>query len=519
MYKYFPENPQQILSILLLSITAVLLPFLWQGHAGFNLADEGFLWYGAQRVVAGEVPIRDFMAYDIGRYYWSAAFMNLIGDNGIVALRVATAVFQAIALFIGLALLARHTKKQSYTFCFLAAITLVAWGYPQYKLFDTSLPILLIGVLAFLIEQPSSRRYFFSGLLVGFVAVFGRNHGIYGVAGSLSIVIYLSVKREGGPSLISAFVSWVSGVVIGYLPVLVFLVIVPDFALAFWESILFLFEIKATNIPLPVPWPWLAPFGHVPIFNVIREVLKGIFFIALVVFGVLGIIWVIRKRTLNEAVSPALIASAFLALPYAHYAYSRAEINHLALGVPPFLMGILALLANQPAKIKWSFAMLLCGASLWVMVPIHPGWYCYSSQQCVETNIAGDNLKVDQMTSSVLWRLNFLAEKFAPGSRTFISAPFWPGAYAALKRKSPMWENYALVSRSVAFQQVEIERIKNANPGFAVIFDFALDGREDLRFRNTHPMIDQYIRNNFESLTGPNASSGIQIYRSNQAGQ
>lgn len=519
MYKYFPDNRRQIIAILLLAVAGSLALFFWQGHQGFSLWDEGFLWYGAQRVMVGEVPMRDFMAYDIGRYYWSAAFMSLVGDNGIVALRAASTIFQAIALCIGLAVLARSSAKQSRLFWLLAAITLVAWMAPQYRLFDTSLPIILVGALSFLVEQPSRRRYFLAGLIVGLAAVFGRNHGMYGVAGSLGVMIYLTARRESGPGLIAAFAAWASGVVAGYLPVLVFLAVVPGFALAFWESIRLLFEINATNLPLPVPWPWLVPFGQMSSVEILRGVTQGIFFIAIVVFGLLGIVWAIRQKLQNKPVSPTLIASIFLALPYAHYAYSRADLAHLAPGIPPFLIGIFALLASQPAKIKWPFAALLCGASLLVMLPTHPWWYCYSTQQCVDIKVAGDKLKVDRETAGNLAELNKLAERFAPGDRTFIAAPFWPGAYAALGRKSPMWEIYVLFPRSVAFQQAEIERIKAANPGFVVIDDFPLDGREDMRFRNTHPIVDQYIRDNFEPLNGYSRNPAFQVYRSKQAGQ
>ncbi len=134
--------------------------FLWQGHKGFGLWDEGYLWYGAQRVMLGEVPIRDFMSYDPGRYYWSAALMSLWNDNGIMALRSAVAIFQAIGLFAGLLLIARSSKNQSFVYLLLSALTLAVWMFPRHKLFDISLSILLIGVMVFLIQKPTGRRYF-----------------------------------------------------------------------------------------------------------------------------------------------------------------------------------------------------------------------------------------------------------------------------------------------------------------------------------------------------------------------
>ena len=489
--------------------------FYWQGRYGLSLFDEGFLWYGAQRVMVGEVPIRDFMAYDIGRYYWSAAFMNLWGDNGIVGLRLASTIFQIIALYIGIKALVRSTETQSRIFWLLAVVTLVAWMAPQFRLFDASLPILLVGALSFLIERPSQRRYFLAGLVVGLAAVFGRNHGIYGVIGSLCVMAYLFSIRVSGSNRISSFSFWSLGVVVGYLPVLVFIVAVPGFALAFWESLRLWFEIKATNLPLPVPWPWLVPFGKLSTDEMLRSVAKGIFFIVIPVFGVLGIVWVIRKRLQSKPASPALIAAVFLTLPYAHYAYSRADLAHLGPGIPPFLMGILALLANQPAKIKWPFAALLCGASLLVMLPTHAWWQCHhSAQPCVDVTVVRDTLNIDVGTATSLASLNKLVAQYAPGDRTFIATPFWPGAYAALDRKAPMWEIYVLFPRSAAFQQDEIKRIKAANPGFIVIDDFPLDGREDLRFRNSHPILDQYFRDNFVPLQDDARNQAIQIYKS-----
>lgn len=490
------------LQMLAMAAVVVFTQFMWQGNKGFSLWDEGFLWYGVQRVMLGEVPIRDFMAYDPGRYYWSAALMSAWGDSGIMSLRVAVAIFQMIGLFVGLLLIARSEKKQHFLYLLLTAMTLAAWMHPRHKLFDISLSILLIGALTFLIQNPTSRRYFFVGMCIGLVAIFGRNHGMYGIAGSIGVMLWLNIKRTEvqGPGLAKGFVLWVAGIAFGFAPLVLMVLLIPGFAVAFWESIRFLFEVKATNLPLPVPWPWLVDLSAESLGGAIRGVLVGLFFIATITFGVLTIIWITLQRIHSKHVSPALVAASFLVLPYAHFAYSRADVGHLAQGIFPLLVGCLVLLSTQEPKIKWPLALMLCTASLWVSLELQPGWQCHNNQQCVNVEISGNNLLVDPGTANDVGLLRKLADQYAPKGQSFIATPFWPGAFALLERKSPMWELYALFPRSQAFEQAEIERIKTAKPGFAFVLDLPLDGRDELRYRYTHPLIHQYILNNFEQL-------------------
>jgi len=489
-----------VLQSLAVSGLVVWLAFAWQGNVGISLWDEGFLWYGTQRVLLDEVPILDFMAYDPGRYYWSATFIEIFGDNGIMSVRSAAAVFQALGLFTGLLLLATSEKRErpSLIFSVLSAAVLVMWMFPRHKLFDISVSIFLIVALANLVKEPSARRYFALGGCVGLAAVFGRNHGLYGVIASLATITWLWVKDQADlGSCVKKILSWGSGVVIGYLPVIVMILLIPGFGESFLEGVRFQLERDSTNLPLPVPWPWTVDLSSID-GDAIHSLLIGIFFLGVLLFPAFSISWVVWRTLKNRPAPSTLVASAFLSLPYAHYAFSRADVGHLALGIFPFLIGSLTMLASVAPKIRWPISVALCCSSFWVMHVFHPGWHCLSKDKCIDVVIAGETLRVRHSPAAEVSLLRELDNRFAPSGESFIAAPFWPGAYALLERKSPMWAVYALWPRDAAFQKREIDRIKASQPAFALIFDIPLDGRDELRFANTHPIIYQYIVDNFD---------------------
>lgn len=491
---------------LIFAIAAVVVAmlFAWEGNKGLNLWDEGYLWYGAQRVLQGEVPIRDFMSYDPGRYYWSAAVMWLLGDDGIMNLRVAGAIFQMAGLFVGLLLIAREHRNNTL-FLLLSAGTLALWMMPLHKEFDITASIFLVGMLSYLLQNPVRSRYFLTGVVVGLVAVFGRNHGVYGVAGSLAAFAWLGVSRSDNTGLRQGMLAWAAGVAAGYLPVLLMIALVPGFGSAFWN---FLFERGISNIALPFPWPWRENSASLPTVQVIHNWLVALYFILLPAFGVLAIAWAARRRMQSLTVSPTLLAAAFMALPYAHRAFSRTDIFHLSQSIYPLLLGCLALLAVCRPRIKWTAGLALAVSSVLVMLFMHPGWKCYMGKQCVEEDIAGDRLEVHWSVARDIRLLRELAREYAPNDgQSFIATPYWPGAYAVLKRKSPMWTIYAPLPHGEDFQQLEINRIKASNPRFAIVLDMPLDGHDELRFSRTNPLIYRYITNNFELL--PQASGPV----------
>jgi hypothetical protein len=148
----------------------------------------------------------------------------------------------------------------------------------------------------------------------------------------------------------------------------------------------------------------------------------------------------------------------------------------------------------------------------------HPGWQCDTSGQCKAVEISGNQLMVLPEVESDVRLLRKLAEEYAPDGGSFVVTPFWPAAYPLLNAKSPMWEIYALFPRNEDFQQEEIQRIAAASPGFVLIYDLPLDGREELRFRNTHPLIYRYIIGHFDRV--PDSPNPVyQIYTGRMPGK
>jgi len=495
---------------MLLAAGAVLASFLWQGHMGISIADEGYLWYGAQRVLLGEVPLRDFISYDPGRYYWVAMIMTLLRNDGIIALRIANAIIQAMGLFLALVLLSRGSQKRSFFFLLTATITMIFWMFPWFKLFDISLTIALIGILTFLAERPTRKRYFLSGLGIGFIAALCRQQGTLGAVGGLGVMAYLAINRPEGPGFFRGLFIWLTGIVTGYAPAFLMFFLVPGYAVAFWNSMhVYLFEMNHRLAgSIPVPWPWLAPLGRASFGAVVRWILSGLFFMAPIIFGAVGMVWAVYQNLRKRAVSPLLVACAFLALPLVWYVFIAPDISRLGLGIFPFLIWGLSFLNNRQARAKWPLIGVLCGATILVMLPNHPGW---SRNRYVEVDLGGDRLKIYPETAKYFAMLNELVEDFAPNGRGFLVLPRLTTSYAVLRRKSPMLETYTFFPRSEASQLAEIERIKSADPGFAIIYD---ESGIWLPFRETHPLIYQYILDHFEPLTGYASSPKYQLYKS-----
>ena len=480
--------------VLLLAVVLAGGSFAVQGRQGINLADEGFLWYGAQQAARGKVPLRDFQSYDPGRYYWSAAAMRLFGE-GVVSLRFSETLFQILGLWVGL--LAASRVIQSWALLAAVGVMLTLWMFPSHKLFDISLLLCGIWIAVRLVEEPSPARIFTAGFFVGLCVFFGRNHVLYNFLAQACLLLFLHFKLHS-PLSISHLAMWVAGIIAGLVPTIAMFVGVSGFFASYIEVIQSNFR-HGTNLPLPVPWPWRVSLDSAADMT---QFLLGIFFIALPLGYLAGIILSLTMRSQTIKDHALLIACAYVGLFYLHHAFSRADVSHLAQVIQPFLLGAVALLGFLGARksYHWAVIAVLIAAALFTIGRSMPIYQRFTSSTPWVPYNAGGKIFVPASTNQLLTCLQkFAAENIAPREGVLI-APFTPMLYPILGHESPLRDLIYYFPATTQRQETMIHELAAKNVNWAIISDTPLDKREDLRFSATHKLVWQYLMENFEPV-------------------
>jgi hypothetical protein len=489
------------------------ISFVLDGARGFNPADEGFVWHAAWRTQHGDVPLLDFLSYDPGRHYWQAAWMWLLG-GGIFALRLGDTVFQAIGLACGLFSLTRLT--QNWLSLFVCGSLLMLGMTPSYKLFEPSLAMVMVLIGVRLIEQPDSGRYFQAGLLAGLAGFIGRNLGIYAVVafGIIMVTIRMRAQVQRRKDL----VAFCGGLLLGYSPALLMMLVIPGFAAALLDSMIRIIEVGAgNNLGLPVPWPWTVDFDRLNWFRSFSAMGRGITYVCIVLFLPAAAIFLWQRRKSMETRHALLASSWAVSLVFAHHAFGRAGPSHLAQSFHPFLIGILAigpvLTDSVQRRVYFSIAGALCGIAVVGVIVMRSFVSQWMSASNTWTTIQLGNYPVTmpvQKAKDVIAFERIYEQCIGAGNQFFV-APNWPAAYPILGAKSPTWDNYFMFRETDRRQTELIKQFKDADVRWVLLSDVALDNKEDRRFRNTYPLVYQWIEQNFDEVRTPVVPEGYKV--------
>lgn len=186
----------------LAATSAYLFPFTRLLH---RIGDEGTIVYGAQRVLEGAVPYRDFVeVMGPGSFYWLAVFFKIFGDTWQVSrLCLLITGVGASLLVYWIARQYLNRPRAFIAWSFLVILSIPLWPGCNHHLNSN---LFALSAVAAFIEWHKRRHIMWlaaAGLLAGITSCFIQQKGAYLI---LALGALLLLNRAK-PTLIAAFLA------------------------------------------------------------------------------------------------------------------------------------------------------------------------------------------------------------------------------------------------------------------------------------------------------------------------
>jgi hypothetical protein len=280
------------------------------------------------------------------------------------------------------------------------------------------------------------------------------------------------------------------GALTGYAPLLALHLFALGFTAAFIDSVKLIFEAGTTNFPLPFPSVFaIARIVENPLMGPTETALALLFLGVPLLWA--AVAWRLRYADFRAALPPQSLAAFLLSLPYAHYAYSRADAPHVAISILPILVFVLTKAIRAQRRHCWLVLSSALAGSLLITAHMHPVYPRLRGLLPETVKTGSDRLLVAPETAAVVQAVQSVAK--AAGAGSFYAGPYLPAAYALTNRRSPTWENYMIFPASLPRQRAEVERLRSADIRYAIIRDERWDRRSDLGLERTHPLVLAFL--------------------------
>jgi hypothetical protein len=168
-----------------LLITVSFLYFLFFVNRGFNCLDEGYYLHGAQRILSGQIPYKDFYLQYSPGYFYILAFLYEIFGPSMIAGRF-LALFVCLLTIIVSFLVLKKFKMNSYLNIFLTFLCFVSLGFPLVNIPNLLVANVLVALLLvsnysyWLLAKPKKQLLFSltCGLLLALSFALKQNFGL-----------------------------------------------------------------------------------------------------------------------------------------------------------------------------------------------------------------------------------------------------------------------------------------------------------------------------------------------------
>ncbi|MBV8716032.1 MAG: hypothetical protein JOZ65_13295, partial [Chloroflexi bacterium] len=232
-----------------------------------NIFDEGYVIEGAARILAGQVPYRDYLlAYGPAQFYALAMLFTVSGQS-LSAERVYDAAIQAAIVVVMFLTVARTTRSRVAAL-FASVLALVSfiltglYGYPLLPALGLALVAASCQVNFFQKLRPAFA--YLSGVFIGLAGLFRQDLGVLLVVATIAAGALLTwvLSRSDGcvvrRSLARGAGAWALGVATPVIPALAVLAILAGPVPLIDDLILY--PLTGISEVRGLPLPALAPF-------------------------------------------------------------------------------------------------------------------------------------------------------------------------------------------------------------------------------------------------------------------
>lgn len=480
-------------------------------RVGLGIADEGYLCYGAQQLVHGKVPIRDFRAYDPGRYLWVGLFMKIFGETFHVQ-RLAMSFVMVTTLSLSGWLI--FQVSENWYVAGLTELLLYLWLQPYYKSFEALTCLLTIASGYLILSDPSKHTLLYAGLIHGLAYFIGLNLGLYASAALFLLCLICLITSPLDILTISS--AFIAGTTIGLLPFLYFVLRHRGFAKAYWtEKVLTIFKRGTTNLSLPLP------IGSKPApqwDNHSR--LKRIFFRLTInllpLIHLCSIVIGFTQIDTAKDLSALLISAGIIGLASLHHLYSRCDIVHLCLSIQPAFLGLITvcILFFPTAGTLYVLVFLIICSIMVNNKNIKNTARRFSRKKSLTTLCLNNEFfLLPASRAEPLQQLGKIIGANSKEDDKCFFAPQMPGFYTLYNRAPAAYDTYCVYPANEEKQKRMIRELAGNKTALAIIYDTKLDGRESLRFSKTHPRVYSYLTESFERRKDLGLPSYIEVFQ------
>jgi len=335
------ESRVFFLLVLALSFLFLFTPI----RIGYNIYDEGIVVYGANRVLDGEIPYRDFWTmYAPGQFYMVALLYRIFG-TGLFPVRVYSAVINLLIAVLAYLIVRRFTERKIALLAFIfTALWMGGWGmfYGSPTPAGTFWSLFSILFIVDFLCKRRERSLIIAGLITGITAVFRHDIGGYTFISSTLVLIpyiYLNSQKNLAKTL-KIWSKYLVGTIITFLPAVIYFLMNVPIRDLIYDLIIFPSKIFPRVRDLPYP---RFSFD----FNTF------LFYIPIIVYLITIIELLLNVKNLKRFREKewSTILLVILGILFFNQAWVRSDVPHLLPTIIPAMMLLSSLIVSPLNRI------------------------------------------------------------------------------------------------------------------------------------------------------------------------